>query len=1109
MMNCFLRGWRKNLLTLICIFNLKIAIAQVQDFEKDFAIVNHPEEFLPHWSANEVRASTSRVFQANSEGRFGSKALGVQAISSFNGLIYFKTSTDSFKSPKLAFFAKSKSNGSGNRPVLLFLSYSLDGVNFREQIQVGDDNTFPNRNSDFQLFEFLIPPDFQNQDMVWVKFEIRFGPGNGSAARFFMDDVGIFEQDQEIDPIQVKRTKVLTPYSFRMDFNRNIQRPKIEQVEVTDNLLMDLKFPSDTSLIFYTDEIIKDLTTVRLSNLIDSRERVTAEVSAQLNNEKISLGKAEIIRPNSIKLYFSQYFSPNTASQTTNYKVNGKSPSNLELLEENYSALLELNTTLNLDQTVLIEVENIANDQTVFNPEKSILKFQYEDYIEGIFASDEKTLHIQSALPLSSDEVEMLHFEIEEFPQFNFKVDLEQEFQIKLQTEQPLEEGINYTLYIPPRKSNRGLYIPGSSRVFVYDITPPELIEVILLEKTKLLLTFSEKIDPVYASILNNYKIGDLNPNEALVTNHQVILSWDFIFNAGKEYTLEIGTISDLNGNTSENLKKTFFTSEIPTLAFKDLVINELMPAPRPGNTLPNVEYVEIFNTTDSPIYLGGLQLANSRRVSILPSAVLDPKAYIILCPRNQSSQFEQFGKVLGLTNWPTLLNSADQVKLLDNKGVPLDSLNYSVASYGSSAYASGGYSLEIINPFLKCYLPTNLKVSRDAARGTPGKVNSVFEETPDLSPPKFLNAKVIDDNTIQLNFNKVLNQDTRNLKLQINPHISILEIEIGDTPSALLVRVDDLIKPNVKYLIRIDNLRDCSGNLFEEKEEVYFVLPDESKPGEIVINEVLFNPRTGAPKFVEIYNCSAKFLNLKDWKLANLNTSDEIANRRILFSDDMIIEPFSFLVFTTDAAKLKQEYPKGKENRFVEYSSLPSYPISAGNVVFLNPDEDIVEIFSYSERMHHPLLKEKRGVSLERLSALSPIDDPNNWQTASASEGYASPGYKNSQNFDGNTNMGIEISPKVFIPEAAGEQPFTTISYKMEQAGKIATLRIYSPGGVLIKELCQNAVWGESGFYLWDGTDSNNRKVRPGYYIVWLEVFDLQGKVTQIRKTVVVGTKF
>src|SRR5690606_24757386 len=301
-----------------------------------------------------------------------------------------------------------------------------------------------------------------------------------------------------------------------------------------------------------------------------------------------------------------------------------------------------------------------------------------------------------------------------------------------------------------------------------------------------------------------------------------------------------------------------------------------------------------------------------------------------------------------------------------------------------------------------------------------------------------------------------------------------------------------------------------CSGNQIDpSSNRAVLILPQQAEEGDIVLSEVLFNPKMGYPKFIEIYNQSSSYINLQGWKLANV-ANDDAANIRIVAEEELILAPFSFMAFTTDASLLKQAYPSGKEEAFIELSSLPNYPQSRGAVLLLDPEDGVVQRFDYDEKFHHSLLDEVRGISLERLSLAAEVNEPKNWQSASATSGYATPGYRNSHaQENGLLERGITISPPVFVPDAPGEQNFTMISYQMDEPGVMATIRIYSIAGQMIKELCQNDIWGTSGFYTWDGTNLSGSKVRPGYYIVWVEVLNLEGHVKNIKKTVVVGSRF
>jgi hypothetical protein len=763
-------------LTLLgCFLDRNKVFAQVQDFESSFDIVNHPEEFLPNWSANELRNTAARVFQASGEGRNGSKALGVQPISSFNGEIYFRTSSLDLVDPKITFFGKTRQNGTGNRPAIVEVSFSKDFQVFESKTQVGSNVSFPNLNTAYSLYEIAVPEQFFDQELLVLKIEVKYGPGTGSAARFFMDDFGVFHGDQIVDPIQVKSAVLLDPYSVEVVLDRKVLEPTLSQVNLGRYPINELIFHTDTSFVVVSSSLIQEERIwLNLERIQESDGRMTDEIEYEIGNTEIKIGEIIIETPDRLSISFSQPFLAASVSQSSHFKINGIPPAEIELSENGFSVLLSLGKELVLGEKVDIEVSNIQNLQGQIMSGVQRKSFHYHDFVEAFYLESETKLMIFHEIDLDMSSVNVAEFTVEDNPDYNFSISFPKPNIIQLESNMAFPEGQVFTFQMGVRKSVRGYMIPGSKRDFVWDTTPPELVNVLPVNRNKILAVFSEPLDPVFALIPTIYGINSIPPTSiSLQSNpNQLIIEWGFQFEEGKEYTLTIDGVSDLNGNFTNNLFYPFSFTDPDKLTFKEIVINEVMAAPRAGNSLPNVEYVELLNTGTRPIYLGGLQLANSRRVTTIPSGILDPGQYIILAPRNQANQFTSYGQVLGLTNWPTLLNSADKVKLLDADNLVIDSLDYNTASYGGSAIASGGYSLEIVNPFVKCNLLNNIRPSSDPKRGTPGSINSVFEETPDKTAPVFVKSQVIGDKRVVLSFSKTLGANIQNLQWEFQPSL-------------------------------------------------------------------------------------------------------------------------------------------------------------------------------------------------------------------------------------------------------------------------------------------------------------------------------------------------
>ncbi|MDQ3536072.1 MAG: hypothetical protein M3421_10650, partial [Bacteroidota bacterium] len=105
--------------------------------------------------------------------------------------------------------------------------------------------------------------------------------------------------------------------------------------------------------------------------------------------------------------------------------------------------------------------------------------------------------------------------------------------------------------------------------------------------------------------------------------------------------------------------------------------------------------------------------------------------------------------------------------------------------------------------------------------------------------------------------------------------------------------------------------------------------------------------------------------------------------------------------------------------------------------------------------------------------------------------------------------DMKFIVDPKIFIPDNTGFADFTSINYKLGSGGFYGTLHILDTNGNLVKKLAKNEQLPSEGFFTWDGTDDNNRRVRIGYYLIYFEIYNLSGNIEILKETVVVGKRF
>ncbi|MFY0651422.1 MAG: lamin tail domain-containing protein [Cyclobacteriaceae bacterium] len=643
------------------------------------------------------------------------------------------------------------------------------------------------------------------------------------------------------------------------------------------------------------------------------------------------------------------------------------------------------------------------------------------------------------------------------------------------------------------------------------DETMPEIVDIELVNTSSIKIVFSEAINSESLLKENFTLSGDLEANEIILSGNGLTdITLNLLSSAqpGELYSLNISNVKDCAGNLVEPFEYNFGTGETP--GFNELIISEIMADSEPEVGQPQSEYIELYNPSNKNIELSGLTLVDETGSAILPNYILSPQKYLLLTPSGNDNLFGQID-VLPISNWRSLSNGGETITIYSGTDLVF-SISYDQSWYKDSSKENGGWSLEMISLNNPCGGYNNWTASTDASGGTPGKVNSVQTTNPDNLGPQLVTAIAQTSTSIKLVFDEKLHpKQFQNSSFTIDPNLSIESFTIDSPEStSAIITLSESISSLTTYRITAASITDCMGNFIrDESTSAVFVLPENASEGDIIINEILFNPRSGGVDFVEVYNKSQKAINLKSWQLANYNSSGNIAGK-VITSDDLIFESGQFLVFTSDPIILKADYPSGDESTFVEVQSLPSFPDSEGSVILLDSLSVMIDSFDYSADYHFNLLDDVDGISLERISFDGSSNDPNNWKSAASTAGFATPGLMNSQYLSDQATSGtLTIEPKVFVPDNTGMNDFTTIRYDLNSIGNFANINIYDSGGRLVRTVVQGGSLSSSGFFTWDGTDNSGSLARAGYYAIYFEVYDSEGNKNIMKETVVLGVKF
>lgn len=930
-------------------------------------------------------------------------------------------------------------------------------------------------------------------------------------------------------PPFVRELMVLSADSLLIRFSETVNKSVAETasnyiVNGPGNPISATRLPYDSTLVlldFSSNFPLSSANQLVITKAEDLRgNKNSVPIAINFNTLNPSLALLTVLSENAVKLKFSKALSAPTAQNPANYLLNNTiSPSTVQLINgEPSSVILDFEEKFRVEgDTIGILAMQDEQGNVLSGPTEKA--FSYNSMVSSIKILSSNTIQIEFSVSLSTLKAETeAHYVLSgglNLPALAL-VDSENPAIVRLIFSQPLVVGNSYQLNISGLRNIFEQVIPASNNTLIYDLVKPNIISISQTFNDQIDLVFSEAMAERTITTLTQYSLSGGLGNPSAVefdkTNpDRVSLIFNNLIDQA-EYLLIVSGLEDLAGNLmdAQEIEFTYIEPYVPQ--FGDLLITEIMANPKEGGILPVREYVEIYNRSNKSINLKGLQFSDASSSTTINTGAIDAGEYIILCTNSSAPLFASYGKAIGVSSFPTLNISGDQLSIINTDKEMVFTVNYSDSWYQDIIKKdAGGWALEMVDTNNPCGEASNWTASIAPAQGTPGMANSVTENNPDNTGPKLLKAYAVDQNLVDLRFNEKLSPLTlQQASYDLSNNLEVIGASLSEDQTRLYLTLSPNLQTGITYSITITAASDCNGNMLSaEHHTASFHLAETALVGDVVLNEILFNPRTGGVDFVEIYNHSDKHIDLKGWHLGN-QTPD---NEKVIISDTYVMAPQEYLVITSNPALLQLEYPAAQLANAFTLASMPSYSDTEGTAVIMNAHKDTFDLFSYTDDMHFSLISDKNGVSLEKIAADKP-SDANNWRSAASVTGtntaFATPGYKNSQSgiLQGSTAK-INIEPQVFTPDNSGSGDFTNIYYNFDAPGYVASIKIFDASGRLMKLLVNNESLPAEGFIRWDGDLDNGGVARVGYYMVLLEIFDTNGRREVIKERVAVASQF
>lgn len=272
---------------------------------------------------------------------------------------------------------------------------------------------------------------------------------------------------------------------------------------------------------------------------------------------------------------------------------------------------------------------------------------------------------------------------------------------------------------------------------------------------------------------------------------------------------------------------------------------------------------------------------------------------------------------------------------------------------------------------------------------------------------------------------------------------------------------------------------------------------------GSLIINEIMYEPETGKPEFVEFYNNSKDTIQIGGMDL-RIGDKDKIK----LSASSFVIPQKEFFVLGSDSS-IFLNYPSLKSYSFVKVDKSLSLSNSGTKLFVKDLNNTTLDSLSYLPTWHNRNFVVPKGKSLERINPSINSNDKSNWSSCVANEG-ATPGKSNSiftENLEAKSK--VAINPNPFSPDGDGFEDFTIINFDLPYKISQVNIKVFDNQGRLVRSILSNRPSSSNNSIIFDGLDDNGKALRMGIYILLIEVAaEGSNNIETIKTPIVIARK-